>query len=67
MSKLKKTLTAMMMILIWGITLVVALGATNHRGLASILCTGIAVNALVAMYYSCIDRRPASFRQWLSW
>ncbi|WP_460978456.1 hypothetical protein [Spirosoma knui] len=66
MSKLKKIVTTLVMVLVWGVTLTLALGTSNSRGLWSILGTGIAVNVLLAMYYSCIDRQPTSFREWLS-
>lgn len=66
MRKAKKVIVTISMTVVWLITLVVVLGATTDRGRLSILLSGILINGVLAVYYSCIGRRPANLKQWLT-
>jgi hypothetical protein len=66
MNTIKKIAVTVGMMVVWSITITIAFGASNLLGLLSIVGTGVVVNAILAIYYSCIDRRPNSFQEWLT-
>ncbi len=61
-AKLAITFVASMVIPITG---VIYLSATNFTGKLAILGTGLFVYFSLAIWYSLLHHRPASFRDWL--
>ncbi len=65
MDKFKKIAVCVLMVIVWLVMLGMAIPMNSRRGQLSTIFICLMVNGLLAVYYSCIDRRPASFREWL--
>ena len=61
---LKLAITLAMMAAIVA-TLVAYMGATNLKGKASIILTGLLITVSLAVVHSWLTLRPVSFREWL--
>lgn len=64
MTRFKKILITVGMILVWGWTIFMGTFVTNVRGRVASWTIGILINVLLALYYSYIDKRPKSIREW---
>lgn len=65
MVKVKKTLVAVAMILVWGWTIFMGTWATHRRGRLVSWGIGISANVVLAFYYSYLEKRPRTFRDWM--
>ncbi|MCK8491567.1 hypothetical protein M0L20_06855 [Spirosoma sp. RP8] len=66
MITVKKRIVTILMVVIWGITVILLFNTTHSKGFFSILFSGIFINVLLAVYYSCLGQRIVSLRDWLS-
>jgi len=66
MAKFRKIIVSVLMVIVWLVMLVMVVPMTSHRGQFATISICLIINGLLALYYSCIDRRPASFREWLT-
>ena len=64
MTKFKKILITVGMILVWGWTIFMSIVVTSVKGQVASWTIGILINVLFALYYSYIDKRPRSIREW---
>lgn len=66
MLKARKAITIGLMVIVWLTVFVMLFQAPSHRGKLSIGFTGLAINSVLAFYYSVLNRRPASYREWFT-
>lgn len=65
MVKSLKTLLVIGMVVTWLLTAVLFFLSPGLWGKLAIVGTGLMVNGLLAVVYSCLGQRPTSFRDWL--
>ncbi len=65
MARVKKTVVCVLMVIVWLVMLVMVIPMHSIKGQIVTVFICLSLNTLLAGYYSCIDRRPASFREWL--
>ncbi|QMW03707.1 hypothetical protein [Spirosoma foliorum] len=65
MAKFKKIVVGILMMIVWGVLFAMVIPMKSLRGQVVTVLICLIINSILAAYYSCIDRRPASFREWL--
>ena len=65
MARFKKTVVTILMVIVWFVTLVMVIPMKSGKGQLVTVLICLLINGGLAVYYSCIDHRPASFREWL--
>ncbi|MGV3557166.1 hypothetical protein [Larkinella arboricola] len=64
MVKALKVLVVVLMVVTWLTTGVVFFLSSNYWGRIAALGSGITVNIVLAVGYSCLGQRPGSLRDW---
>lgn len=65
MAKFKKIVVSILMMIVWGVLFAMVIPMKSVRGQVVTVLICLIINSILAAYYSCIDRQPASFREWL--
>ncbi|GAB3889200.1 hypothetical protein [Spirosoma agri] len=63
-TKVKKGLVTVLMVLTWLIMFGTLIGAPSLKGKIAIVSTALLINGMLAIYYSCLNRRPANLKEW---
>ncbi|MVM35375.1 hypothetical protein GO755_35460 [Spirosoma sp. HMF4905] len=65
MAKFKKIVVGSLMVIVWGVMFAMVIPMKSSRGQVVTVLICLILNSILAAYYSCIDRQPTSFREWL--
>ncbi|QDK83829.1 hypothetical protein EXU85_23930 [Spirosoma sp. KCTC 42546] len=65
MAKFKKVIVCILMMIVWGVMFAMVIPMKSGKGQVVTVLICLLINSVLAAYYSCIDRQPASFREWL--
>ncbi|GAB4033016.1 hypothetical protein [Spirosoma gilvum] len=65
MAKLKKVVVSILMTIVWLVMFGMVIPMKSTRGQVVTVLICLLINTVLGVYYSLIDNRPASFREWL--
>ncbi|ADB39263.1 hypothetical protein [Spirosoma linguale] len=65
MVKFKKIVVSALMVIVWFVMFAMLIPMKSGRGQFVTVFICLTINGVLAAYYSCLDRRPATFREWL--
>lgn len=64
MSKVKKIVVSILMTLVWLVMFAMVIPMKSLRGQVTTVIICLLINTVLGVYYSLIDKRPASIREW---
>ncbi|WP_080240319.1 hypothetical protein [Spirosoma rigui] len=65
MTKFSKIILTVVMVVVWLVMVTVLIPMKSSRGQWATVAICLLINGGLAVLYSCIDGRPATFREWL--
>ena len=65
MAKLKKVIVSILMTIVWLVMFAMVIPMKSPRGQVVTVIICLLINTILGVYYSLIDHRPTSFREWL--
>ncbi|MBN8820404.1 MULTISPECIES: hypothetical protein [unclassified Spirosoma] len=65
MKRFKKIVIAVLMTIVWLVMFGMAIPMKSLRGQVVTVVICLLINTVLGVYYSLIDHRPTSFREWL--
>ncbi|MBC3788247.1 hypothetical protein [Spirosoma utsteinense] len=65
MAKLRKIAVTVVMVVVWFVMFAMLIPMESSRGQWATVAICLLINGGLAVLYSCIGNRPATFRQWL--
>ncbi|MFC0181217.1 hypothetical protein [Pseudarcicella hirudinis] len=65
MTNLKKAVITILMIIVWWQTAFFTMITSSWRGKLVAIIVGLGINITLAVYYSCLEKKPGSFKNWL--
>ncbi|GAB3955239.1 hypothetical protein GCM10028805_42240 [Spirosoma harenae] len=65
MKRFKKIAIAVVMMIVWLVMFVMVIPMKSSRGQVATVLICLLINSALGIYYSLIDNRPTTFREWL--
>jgi protein-S-isoprenylcysteine O-methyltransferase Ste14 len=65
MTKLSKIILTVLMVVVWFVMFIILIPMKSSRGQWATVAICLLINGGLAVLYSCIGNRPATFREWL--